>query len=255
MISKIKTLPVLLKIQEVDLEMDMLQKRQGTLPKDIDRLQGKIEKLTEQTVGEKMQIKQYEAHIADYQAKNKQAQELVKKYKSKLGTTTDPEAYEELSEALSLQELEVQLAKKKIRGCQGDIVKQKSSINNIKERITETKSILVHYKEKLKEIKKGSEEQHEKLEKQKETLVKKVGERDFLQVYEKLRSQMSVVITKVVDEACNGCFMIVPLQKQIDIRTKKKIITCENCARILFDIEEPVTEPQLEKKIRQSKTA
>ena len=113
----------------------------------------------------------------------------------------------------------------------------------------------MNYKERLKEIKKGSKEQNEKLEKQKEVLVKKAETSELLQTYKKLRAQMSVVITKVVEEACNGCFMIVPLQKQINIRTKKKIIHCENCARILADIEKPATEPQPEKKINSSKTA
>ena len=36
-------------------------------------------------------------------------------------------------------------------------------------------------------------------------------------------------------DACGGCFNKIPPQRQLDIRSRKKIIVCEYCGRILID--------------------
>ncbi len=36
-------------------------------------------------------------------------------------------------------------------------------------------------------------------------------------------------------DACGGCFNKIPPQRQLDIRSRKKIIVCEYCGRILVD--------------------
>jgi hypothetical protein len=38
-------------------------------------------------------------------------------------------------------------------------------------------------------------------------------------------------------DACGGCFNKIPPQKQLDIRSRKKIIVCEYCGRIMIDPE------------------
>jgi predicted nucleic acid-binding Zn-ribbon protein len=42
-------------------------------------------------------------------------------------------------------------------------------------------------------------------------------------------------VVKVERDACGGCFSKIPPQRQLDIRTHKKIIVCEYCGRILID--------------------
>jgi hypothetical protein len=37
--------------------------------------------------------------------------------------------------------------------------------------------------------------------------------------------------------ACGGCFNIVPPQRQVDIKEKKKLVVCEHCGRVFADVE------------------
>ncbi|MEE1287679.1 MAG: C4-type zinc ribbon domain-containing protein, partial [Bacteroidaceae bacterium] len=46
-----------------------------------------------------------------------------------------------------------------------------------------------------------------------------------------------LAVVYVQRDACGGCFNKVPPQRQLDIRTRKKIIVCEYCGRILVDPE------------------
>ncbi|MBM3418791.1 MAG: hypothetical protein FJY17_07735, partial [Bacteroidetes bacterium] len=42
-----------------------------------------------------------------------------------------------------------------------------------------------------------------------------------------------LAVVQVVRGSCGGCFNKIPPQRQLDVVTKKKIIVCEHCGRIL----------------------
>ena len=46
-----------------------------------------------------------------------------------------------------------------------------------------------------------------------------------------------LAVVKVERDSCGGCHAKIPAQRQLDIRTRKKIIVCEFCGRILVDPE------------------
>ena len=67
-------------------------------------------------------------------------------------------------------------------------------------------------------------------------------EERLLRSYTKIRTNalngLAVVLVK--RGACGGCFNMVPPQRQVEIREKKKIIVCEHCGRVFADVEEVI---------------
>ena len=63
--------------------------------------------------------------------------------------------------------------------------------------------------------------------------------RDRLQSFKRIRknSRNGLGIVYVQRDACGGCFNKIPPQRQLDIRSRKKIIVCEYCGRIMIDPE------------------
>ncbi len=61
----------------------------------------------------------------------------------------------------------------------------------------------------------------------------------LLNAYKRIRSNVmnGLGLVTVERDACGGCFNKIPPQRQLDIRTHKKIIVCEHCGRILVDAE------------------
>ena len=57
----------------------------------------------------------------------------------------------------------------------------------------------------------------------------------FKRIRKNARNGLGIVV--VDRNACGGCFNRIPPQKQIDIRTHKKVIVCEYCGRIMIDPE------------------
>ena len=61
----------------------------------------------------------------------------------------------------------------------------------------------------------------------------------LLNAFKRIRrnSRNGLGIVSVQRDACGGCFNKIPPQRQLDIRSRKKIIVCEYCGRIMIDRE------------------
>ena len=57
----------------------------------------------------------------------------------------------------------------------------------------------------------------------------------FTRIHRKAHNGLAIV--PIERESCSGCFNKVTPQRQIDVKRRKKIITCEYCGRILIDEE------------------
>ena len=59
----------------------------------------------------------------------------------------------------------------------------------------------------------------------------------LIKAYTRIRgnARNGLAVVTVERDACGGCFNKIPPQRQMDIRTRKKIIVCEYCGRILVD--------------------
>ena len=66
----------------------------------------------------------------------------------------------------------------------------------------------------------------------------KIEER-LLTAFKKIRknARNGLAVVSVERDACGGCFNKIPPQRQLDIKSRKKIIVCEYCGRILVDSE------------------
>ena len=117
-------------------------------------------------------------------------------------------------------------------------------------------------KNELDEIISETKQEEEKLRDKAKELETKIEPR-LLQSFKRIRknSRNGLGIVYVQRDACGGCFNKIPPQRQLDIRSRKKIIVCEYCGRIMIDPElagiapEVKEEPVKEKTTRSRKKA
>lgn len=65
-------------------------------------------------------------------------------------------------------------------------------------------------------------------------------------VYNRLaqRSRDGIAVAEVVGGSCSACFMKLRPQMQVELKTADRIMTCENCTRILYIVTESQTAAQ-----------
>jgi predicted nucleic acid-binding Zn-ribbon protein len=85
-----------------------------------------------------------------------------------------------------------------------------------------------------KEIAKAREEFASETAKRQEVFV--TLPKNLAAVYDRMaqRSKDGIAVAEVVNDSCSACFMHLRPQMQLEVKRGDQIITCENCARILY---------------------
>ena len=106
-------------------------------------------------------------------------------------------------------------------------------------------------KSELDEIISETKQEEEKLRDKAKDLETKIEPR-LLQSFKRIRknSRNGLGIVYVQRDACGGCFNKIPPQRQLDIRSRKKVIVCEYCGRIMIDPE--LAGVQIEHKVEEA---
>jgi predicted nucleic acid-binding Zn-ribbon protein len=144
--------------------------------------------------------------------------------------------YDSLSKEIEFQTLEIELSEKRIREFTSQIEEKKVVIDESKVVLDERKLDLENKKKELEDIIEETKKEEEVMEKKSVSLEGIIEER-LISAYKKIRANAlnGLAVVPVERDACGGCFNKIPPQRQLDIASRKKIIVCEYCGRILVD--------------------
>ena len=115
---------------------------------------------------------------------------------------------------------------------------KKEQADASKQLVEERKNDLAAKKAELEEIINETKADEEKLVAKAAEIEQVIDER-LLTAFHRIRknARNGLAVVTVQRDACGGCFNKIPPQRQLDIRSRKKIIVCEYCGRILVDDE------------------
>ncbi len=246
-----------LKLQKLDTALDTIEKKKGFLPKELAKLEADMQALEKDLKNTKKQINEQKQAIVGHKAASKESSQLVERYKKQQhDAINNAQEYDAITKELDMQELEILLAKKEIKRCYANITTYNEQLSQTQSQIEEKQKAVNIKKEALSKIDNQNKVQIDKLLDARKTLIPKIKDIPLLDRYQKMRKKNSLVIAKVEKEACNGCFIIVPAQKQIEINKCRKTIICENCGRILAKVikqQEEDTPPTKKRKTTKAK--
>jgi len=235
-ISVEERLRALYNLQLVDSEIDKIKTLRGELPLEVQDLEDEIAgletrlgNLREEVVNLEKSVQKKFNEIADSQA-------LIKKYEEQQKNVRNNREFDSLSKEIEYQNLEIELYNKKIREFNAQIEEKKILISDSEGLLGERQSDLDNKKGELDEIISDTQKEEEGLYNKLEEVQKVIEER-LLTAYKRIRSNArnGLAVVTVQRDACGGCFNQIPPQRQLDIKSRKKIIVCEYCGRILVD--------------------
>ena len=229
-------LQALHKLQSIDSEIDKIRTVRGELPLEVQDLEDDLKGLETRIEKIDADIADKESFITKRKLAIKDAEELVKKYNKQLESIKNNREYDSLSKEIEFQNLEIELANKKINDNLSKIEFLNETKASSTEHYNERKDIFEEKKKELDTIVSETEKDEKSLLKQSEAAQKVVDER-LLSAYKRIRtnSRNGLAVVSVDRDACGGCFSKIPPQRQLDIKAHKKVIVCEHCGRILID--------------------
>ena len=241
-------LQALYDLQVIDSKIDKIRTIRGELPLEVQDLEDEVAGLETRTQKAAEGIKAFEDDISAKKFQIKESQAAIAKYKEQQNNVRNNREYDSLTKEIEFQELEIQLAEKRIKEFQLGIENKTEANASAVEKLAQTKAEWEHKKNELEEIIAETEKEEQDLLKQSEKAEKVIEER-LLTAYKRIRdnARNGLAVVPVLRNACGGCFNKIPPQRQLDINMHKKVIVCEHCGRILIDpkmagIEEVVEE-------------
>lgn len=233
-------------LQKIDSQIVRIKTIRGELPLEVQDLEDEIVGLETRVNNFADELKQLEHAIAERKNLITQAKATIKKYQAQQMNVRNNREFDAISKEIEFQNLEIQLAEKKIKETQANIEFKTDNIKESKSALKERKKDLEHKKGELDEITQETKKEEEDLIKKSQKAAKIIDERLVL-AYHRIRNNArnGLGVVAVERDSCGGCFNKIPPQRQMDIKSHKKVIVCEHCGRILVDIaieqENPVT--------------
>ncbi len=231
-------LRALYSLQIVDSDIDKIRTLRGELPLEVQDLEDEVEGLETRIGNLKSEVDELEKSVVGKTNEITASQALIKKYEEQQNNVRNNREYDSLSKEIEFQALEMELSNKKIREFTAQIADKKEVMAEAQALLDERKHDLDGKKSELDDITRDTQKEEENLVGKSEELRTRIEER-LLTAYRRIRTNArnGLAVVSVQRDACGGCFNQIPPQRQLDIRSRKKIIVCEYCGRILVDDE------------------
>ena len=233
-----ETLRALYNLQYIDSRIDRMREVRGELPMEVKDLEDEMEGLNRRV--EKIEEEMAEVNHLILEKKNiiEESKSTIKKYEEQQKNVRNNREFDSLNKEIEYQELEAQLAEKRIKENLLKIDSKKEILQEVKDQFSAKEEALVAKKKELKEIVAETEKEEKILLEESEKASKSIDDR-LLRAYKRIRgaSKNGLAVVPVERGASGGSFIKIPPQIQLDIAARKKIIVDEHSGRILVDAE------------------
>lgn len=226
-------------LQQVDTDIDKIKILRGELPLEVQDLEDEIEGLETRVGNIEAEVKILQESISKKNNEVANAQSMIKKYEEQQNNVRNNREFDSLSKEIEFQTLEIELAEKRKKEFSEQVEEKEVHIADSNVILDERKGDLNNKKSELDEIIADTRKEEEILDKKRDDIENMIEPRLYT-AYDKIRNNArnGLAVVTVERNACGGCFNKIPPQRQLDIASRKKIIVCEYCGRILVDSEE-----------------
>jgi len=234
------TIKMLLSLQERDLELDQLKGELGAIPGRIAALKGNIQSAKTALEDAKKEMTQLQLAKKQKELDLDSQENAVRKHSTELNAVKTNEAYKALLG-------EIEKAKQEKSALEDQILQLMEQMDQAtrtwKEKEAGSKD---HEAGLLKQISNNEAKQKE-LE---QAIAAKLADRDqslgslpknLADQYNRLRSgkRTGAAVVPIRAEQCSGCHMKISQNVINEVRRGQKLMTCENCSRIVYLEEVP----------------
>ncbi len=235
-ISVEEKLRALYDLQLIDSRIDEIRNVRGELPLEVEDLEDEVAGLNTRITNLEEEAAGLESDISNKKLAIEESNALVKKYEEQQKSVRNNREFDSLSKEIEFQDLEIQLAEKRIKEFQVKIVQKNDVITTAKEKFTKQETHLAHKKEELEAILKETEKEETLLNKKSEEFSKSI-DAHLLTAYSRIRSKVKngLAVVSIERGAAGGSFFTIPPQVQLEIANRKKITIDEYSGRILID--------------------
>ncbi len=223
-------------LQLIDTRIDEIRNVRGELPLEVEDLEDEVAGLSTRLEKLKGELEVIEDSIKGRKTAIDDHKEAIKKYSKQQESVRNNREFNALTKEVEFRELEIQLAEKQIKEMKASIEHKKEVISQSKERLETKSSHLKHKKAELEDIMNETAKEEGFLAEKSNEYRSQIEDR-LLTAYDRIRTSVrnGLAVVSIERGASAGSYFTIPPQTQVEIASRKKIITDEHSGRILVD--------------------
>ncbi len=223
----------LLRLQEADKEIRLLQDEIAELPKRVAAIEQKL-------AGTKAQLERALAAIKADDAAKRKHESTISELRGKISKYRDQSLEVKTNEQYKALLHEIQFAEKEIAATEDKILEL---MVNADARDKEVKAAQAELKAETAEIEKEKEQAKQRTAEDQKQLAEWRGKRDqlraninedLLRQYERVSKFRGSGISEVRDHKCVACQVMLRAQTYNEVRSGQQIVICDSCQRVLY---------------------
>ena len=227
-------LEILLRFQELDAQIYQLNREKSLKP-------AILEKSRQQLSAQKGRLEAAEKEFREFQLKRK-AKEVelearegqVKKYQVQLYQVKSNKEYTSLQTEIAGLKADNSLLEEEILRLMEEMDQKKGLVDRAKQELDQLTQAYRQEESRIQKEVEALEKEIEQLSQRRQTFIPEADPK-LLSRYERiLVGREGVGMVPIDETSCLGCHMQLPPQVINEVRLREKIITCENCSRILY---------------------
>ncbi|MGJ8745148.1 zinc ribbon domain-containing protein [Polaribacter sp.] len=235
-VSVEQKLRALYDLQLIDSRIDEIRNVRGELPLEVEDLEDEVAGLNTRVVNLEADVTNLEADINNKKLAIEESTSLMKKYDEQQKKVRNNREFDSITKEIEYQDLEIQLAEKRINEYKAKIAQKMEVVNATKEKLAKQQQHLKHKKAELDAILKETEKDEKLLSEKSDEFSKSLDDHLF-SAYSRIRTKVKNGLAVVAIErgASGGSYFTIPPQVQLEIANRKKITIDEHSGRILVD--------------------
>lgn len=224
----------LARLQEIDDQLAMLERSKGNYPQRIDELESVLAERLQHQQGMEEEEKDLQKEQRHLERQIKEKQDIIAKLQDRLSKVKTNKEWDALQKemdaaksALSDEEDHLLGVMERLDGSEDDPETEEEALDDFKPR---AEAEIKDLKEKLG----GVDFKMARIRSERDALTVHLDD-ELKRIYNRVKEgKQGTAVVPVVRGACGGCYNRIPPQTITDIRRAERVITCENCGRIML---------------------
>ncbi|MDF2550115.1 MAG: hypothetical protein K0S07_1182 [Chlamydiales bacterium] len=230
----LKSLKVILEIQELDIKMIRLMRLKRDRQKELAHIKSIKEDLKKQVLFKESElvdlrkgVRLFENEIGDIGAR-------LKKLESQQNSIKKIDEFNALTQEISAAEREKSAKEQRLGDLMDKVAAEEDLLKNLQDTMTATEQNSRLVETEIQESIVNINREGKSLLQEKEELVAE-ADAEILSVYDRLlRNKRDRVIVPIESRACSGCHIVVTAQHENLVRKGERLVFCEHCSRIHY---------------------
>lgn len=230
----LKSLKVILDIQEIDMKMIQLMSLKRQRQKELEgvnanksNLQNQVQTKEEQILNLKKDIRLAEGEHAEVLAK-------IKKLEAQQSTIKKVEEFNALTHEAASADRERLVKEQRLSDLLDKLAAEEDALKSIKEALTSTVDNSKVLEKEIHESISRINEEGRVMKEERDSLVSH-AEPEIFAVYERLlRNKKDRVVVPLENRCCSGCHILLTAQHENLVRKGERLVFCEHCSRIHY---------------------